>query len=116
MSTTLINIVPPGTICKKIFKKLRYFRLLPNLAQRIFIDLANHLPSFTPNKVLVTEKQFFQFLSNMASARKRSHAESFDAEEALRRILEEESDHEGIPSGEESDLDRELYDVERELR
>ena len=61
LSTTLINIVPPGTICKKILKKLRYFRLLPNLAQRIFIDLANHLPSFTPNKALVTEKEFFQF-------------------------------------------------------
>ena len=47
-STASANIVPPGTIQKKIDKKLRYFRLPPNFAHRKYIDLPNHLPSFTP--------------------------------------------------------------------
>ena len=33
---------------KKFRKKLCYFRLLPNLAHRKLIDLANHLPSSSP--------------------------------------------------------------------
>ena len=55
----------------------------------------------------------------MASARKRPRTdttERFDAEEALRRIIEMESDAEGMSSGEESELDRQLYDMDQELR
>ena len=55
----------PGKIglnWKKIRKKLRYFRLLPNLAQRKLIDLANHLPSSSPCGLLtVTHRAFENF-------------------------------------------------------
>ena len=55
----------------------------------------------------------------MASARKRPRTdttERFDAEEALRRFFELDSDAEGMSSGEESELDRQLYDMDQELR
>ena len=42
-----------GTMRSSPRKKLRYFRLLPNLAQRKLIDLANHRPSFMPYKAVV---------------------------------------------------------------
>ena len=43
-------------------KNLRYFRLLPNLAQRKLIDLANHLPSSSPCGLLtVTHRAFENF-------------------------------------------------------
>lgn len=47
---------------------------------------------------------------------KRSRTELFDGEEAFRRIEEEGSDAEGISSDEESDLDRQFYNVYQELR
>ena len=47
---------------KNICEKLRYFRLLPNLAQRKLIDLANHLPSSSPCGLLtVTHGAFENF-------------------------------------------------------
>ena len=55
----------------------------------------------------------------MASARKRPSTDSterFGAEEALRRFFELDSDAEGMSSGEESELDRQLYDMDQELR
>ena len=45
---------------KKIRKKLRYFRLLPNLAQRKLIDLANHLPSSSPCGLLTVTHRAFE--------------------------------------------------------
>ena len=36
------------SISQKTSQKLCYFRLLPNLAQRKLVDLANHLPSSSP--------------------------------------------------------------------
>ena len=41
-------------------KKLRYFRLPPNLAQRKLIDLANHTPSFMPYKAVVIACEFLK--------------------------------------------------------
>ena len=47
---------------KKFRKKLCYFRLLPNLAHRKLIDLANHLPSSSPCGLLtVTHRAFENF-------------------------------------------------------
>ena len=62
-STASANIVPPGTIRKKIDKKLRYFRLSPNFAHRKYIDLPNQLSSFTPYKVLVTTRLIWNFVT-----------------------------------------------------
>ena len=91
-----------------------YFCLTPNLAHRKSIDLANHVPSFTPYNVVVTVRRFSEF--RVVAASKKRRTELFDAEEALRRFYEEESDREGISSGEESDLDRQLYNMDEDLR
>ena len=42
-------------------KKFCYFRLLPNLAQRKLIDLANHRPSFMPYKAVVLALEFLKW-------------------------------------------------------
>ena len=42
--------------------------------------------------------------------------EVFDTAGALRRICDEDSDREGISSGEESDLDRQLYNMDEDWR
>ena len=64
-SSNISSSSAPGKIglnWKKIRKKLRYFRLLPNLAQRKLIDLANHLPSSSPCGLLtVTHRAFENF-------------------------------------------------------
>ena len=63
----------------------------------------------------------------MATALKRQRSESFDGDEVLLNVYEEESDVEGrsageesdvegMSSSEESDLDRQLLDTDRELR
>ena len=60
---------PPKNVSDLVYfaenfaKKLRYFRLLPNLArQRKLIDLANHLPSSSPCGLLtVTHRAFENF-------------------------------------------------------
>ena len=44
---------------KHLRKKLRYFQLLPILAQRKLVDLANHRPSFMPYKAVVLALEFF---------------------------------------------------------
>ena len=46
---------------KKFRKKLCYFRLLPNLAHRKLIDLANHLPSSSHWLLTVTHRVFESF-------------------------------------------------------
>ena len=50
------------------------------------------------------------------AACKRLCTEFFDSEEALCRIDEEDSDPEGMSSDEESDLDRQLCDVNQKMR
>ena len=46
----------------------------------------------------------------------RSCTEFFDSEEGLCQIEEEDSDPEGMSSDEESDLDRQLCDVDQKMR
>ena len=45
---------------KKNRKKLRYFRLPPNLAHRKLIALANYVPSSSPLRVLSFMQRFFK--------------------------------------------------------
>ena len=52
----------------------------------------------------------------MADARKNSRPDAFNLAEVLRMLEEEELDGDCISSDEESDLDHELYDMDRELR
>ena len=55
----------------------------------------------------------------MASAAKsasRNRTQIFSIEEALNRVLNEDSDHEGMSSSEESELDRELENESDEWR
>ena len=52
----------------------------------------------------------------MASGMGRSREEIFDLDEAVRRILNEDDKTLGMSSGEESDLDRQLYDMEDDQR
>ena len=49
-----------GPMTKHISKKSRYFRLLPNLAQRKLIYLANHRPSFMPYEAVVLPLEFWE--------------------------------------------------------
>ena len=55
----------------------------------------------------------------MAVARKRpptERPEIFNQEEVVRMITEENSHREFICSGEESELDHQLYDIDQEMR
>ena len=49
-----------STTKKENRKKLRYFRLLPNLAHRKLIALANYVPSSSPLRVLSFTQRFFK--------------------------------------------------------
>ena len=97
-------------------KKLRYFRLPSNLAQRKLIDLANHTLSFMPYKAVVNSFALFESGSAMASSSRSSREQTFDIETTVRRVLEEETDNGGMPSDEESDLDNQLYDLDYNWR
>ena len=59
---------------------------------------------------------FFERGSEMASGGKRTRERLFTPEEALQQTFEDESGSEGMSSGEESDLDRQLYDLDENLR
>ena len=50
---------------KKNRKKLRYFRLPPNLAHRKLIALANYVPSSSPLRVLNFTQRFFKNVEKM---------------------------------------------------
>ena len=52
--------MPRHRLQKKNRKKLRYFRLPPNLAHRKIIALANYVPSSSPLRVLSFTQQFFK--------------------------------------------------------
>ena len=101
---------------RKIRRKSRYFRLPPNLAHRKLIGLANHRPSFMPYKGLGLPREFFERGSEMASGSRRTRERTFSPEEVLLQILDDETDAEGMSSGEESDLDRQLCDLDENLR
>ena len=90
---------------------LRYFRLPPNLAHRKLTDLANHRPSFMPYKAVGVALDFFERGSEMASGSRRTRERLFTRDEALQQIFADESGSEGMSSGEESGLDRQLYDL-----
>ena len=83
----------------------------------MLIDLANHRPSFSPIEISHWSRggDFLNFGVIMTAVYQRSRIETFDAQEALRRFFEERS-QEGIRSVEESDLDRQLHDMDEELR
>ena len=55
-------------------------------------------------------------LWKMASTSKRPHVDLIPFEEALERIFNEEDSADGMESGEESDLDRQLENETAELR
>ena len=97
-------------------KKLRYFRLPPNLAHRKLTDLTNHRPSFMPYKAVGQALEFFERGSKMASGRKRTRERFYTPDEALEEIFNTENDAEGMSSGEESDLDQQLYDLNGDER
>ena len=52
----------------------------------------------------------------MASGSRRTRERLFTADELREQILADESGSEGMSSGEESDLDRQLYDLDENLR
>ena len=95
---------------------MRYFRLPPNLAHRKLIDLANHTPSFVPYKAVVLAIDFFESGREMASGSGSSPEQNYTLDEVLQRVLDEEDDNQGMPSEEESDLDRQLYDLDNNSR
>ena len=52
----------------------------------------------------------------MESGSGSSHEQTYNVDEVLQRILDEEDDNQGMPSDEESDLDRQLYDLDNNSR
>ena len=116
MSSAPIAIVVVTTMTKKIRKNSRYFRLRSNLAQRKLIDLANHRPSFMPYDAVGAALGFFELGSEMASGSRRTRERLFTRDEALQRIFEDENSSEGMSSGEESDFDRQFYDLDENFK
>ena len=116
LSSRPVNIGASGPITKKNLKILRYFRLPPNLAHRKLLDLANHTPSFMPYKAVVLEIEFFESGREMASSSGSSRRQTYTLDKVLQRVLDEEDDNQGTPSDEESDLDRQLYDMDNNSR
>ena len=112
MSSRPVNIGASGPITKKNLKILRYFRLPPNVAHRKLIDLANYTQSFMPYKPVVLAIDFFESGREMASGSGSSREQTYTLDEVLQRVLDEEDDNQGMPSDEESDLDRQLYDLD----
>ena len=52
----------------------------------------------------------------MASGSGSSREQNYTLNEVLQRVLDEEDDNQGMPSDEESDLDRQLYDLDNNSR
>ena len=95
---------------------MRYIRLPPNLAHRKLIDLASHTPSFMPYKAVVLAMDFVERAREMASGSGSSPEQNYTLDEVLQQVLDEEDDNQGMPSDEESDLDRQLYDLDNNSR
>ena len=94
---------------------MRYIRLPPNLAHRKLIDLASHTPSFMPYKAVVLAMDFVERAREMASG-SGSPEQNYTLNEVLQRVLDEEDDNQGMLSDEESDVDRQLYDLDNNSR
>ena len=69
-----------------------------------------------PYKAVGATFEFFERGSEMASGSRRPRERLFTRDEAPQHIFEDESGSEGMSSGEESDLDRQLYDLGENLR
>ena len=95
---------------------MRYIRLPPNLAHRKLIDLASHTLRFMPYKAVVLAMDFVERAREMASGSGSSPEQNYTLDEVLQRVLDEEDDNQGMPSDEESDLDRQLYDLDKNSR
>ena len=95
---------------------MRYIRLPPNLAHRKLIDLASHTPSFMPYRAVVLAMDFVERGRGLASGSGSSREQNYTLDEVLQRVLDEEDDNQGMPSDEESDLDRQLYDLDNNSR
>ena len=116
LSSRPVNFELIRSMMKKILKKSHYFRLPPNLARRKLIDLANHRPSFMPYKAVGVACDFFVSGSEMASCSRSTRERMFNTAEVVQQVLNDENNPEGMSSGEESDLDRRLYDSDGNLR
>ena len=62
-----------------------------------------------PYKAVGAAFEFFERGSEMASGSRRTRERLFTPDEVREQILADESGSEGMSSGEESDLDRQLY-------
>ena len=85
-------------------------------AHRKLIDLASHTPSFMPYRAVVLAMDFVERGRELASGGGSSREQNYTLDEVLQRVLDEEDDNQGMPSDEESDLDRQLYDLDNNSR
>ena len=69
-----------------------------------------------PYKAVVWALEFLERESEMASRSGTLHGRSIPIEEASRMIQDLESDTGGLLSDEESDLDKQLYDMDENRR
>ena len=86
------------------------------MAHRKLIDLASHTPSFMSYKAVVLAMDFVERGREMASGSGSSREQNYTLDEVLQQVLDEEDDNQGMPSDEESDLDRQLYDLDNNSR
>ena len=86
------------------------------MAHRKLIDLASHTPSFMPYKAVVLAMDFVERGREMACGSGSSREQNYTPDEVLQRVMDEEDDNQGMPSDEESDLDRQLYDLDNNSR
>ena len=69
-----------------------------------------------PSKAVGASFDVFERGSEMASGSRRTRERLFTPDEVREQVLADESGSEGMSSGEESDLDRQLYDLDENLR
>ena len=69
-----------------------------------------------PYKAAVLAMDFVERAREMASGSGSSPEQNYTLDEVLQRVLDEEDDNQGMPSDEESDLDRQLYDLDNNSR
>ena len=65
---------------------------------------------------MVLAMDFVERGREMASGSGSSREQNYTLDEVLQRVLDEEDDNQGMPSDEESDLDRQLYDLDNNSR
>ena len=69
-----------------------------------------------PYKAVVLVSEFFERESEMASGSRSSRKKTFDLEETIQHVFNKKDDNLGMPSEKESDLDRQLYDMDDDRR